>query len=160
MTDDEFLLGFQTCRFARPSGRTKCTSVWPGSSCRDSPSLTASIASARHSQAQRQDRPAGHHHRAPTRPRDRTSNGDPNGYHETITIAFARIIAGRLRSGESFFDFRERNPDLLDRKLPALTRGLFPALLRSPEARRAFVDPDIEPLPRAISTECEWLVTG
>src|SRR5262245_8226100 len=48
------------------------------------------------------------------------SLGNTTGYHETITVAFVRVIAPRLRAGETFSAFRDRNPDLFDRTLPAL----------------------------------------
>ena len=73
--------------------------------------------------------------------------GDPNGYHETITVAFVRVIAARLAPGEDFPAFRARNPDLLDRTLAALLRHYTKELLHSPEARKAFVAPDVQTLP-------------
>src|SRR5207253_9958298 len=41
--------------------------------------------------------------------------GSPDGYHETITVAYVRVIASRREAGEEYEDFRERNPDLFDR---------------------------------------------
>jgi hypothetical protein len=86
-------------------------------------------------------------HRAPDQPRYRFANGDPNGYHETITVALTRIIADRLRGGEDFATFRACHPDLFDRKLPVMFGHYSPALLWSPEARRRFEEPDIQELP-------------
>jgi hypothetical protein len=77
--------------------------------------------------------------------------GSPDGYHETITVAYVRVIASRLRDGEAFPAFRDRNPDLLDRTLSALLRHYSAERLRSAEARRAFVAPDCGPLPDAPS---------
>lgn len=73
--------------------------------------------------------------------------GSPDGYHETITVAFVRVIASRLVRGDDFPTFRDRNPDLLDRTLTALLRHYSKDRLHSPEARREFVEPDVSPLP-------------
>ncbi len=76
-----------------------------------------------------------------------TKIGSPDGYHETITVAFVRVIAARLEPGEDFPAFRERNPELFDRTLSALLRHYSKERLHSPEARKEFIDPDREPLP-------------
>jgi hypothetical protein len=73
--------------------------------------------------------------------------GSPDGYHETITVAFVRVIGSRLVPGERWPAFRARNPDLLDRTLSALLRHYTKDRLHSPEARRAFVEPDLVELP-------------
>jgi hypothetical protein len=73
--------------------------------------------------------------------------GSPDGYHETITVAFVRVIADRSEGGERYETFRARNPDLFDRTLPALLRHYTKERLYSSEARAAFVEPDREPLP-------------
>src|SRR5690349_848635 len=42
-----------------------------------------------------------------------------SGYHETITVAWAHLVAGAIaRSGmaNSFADFAQRNPDLLQKE--------------------------------------------
>src|SRR5262245_11835777 len=47
----------------------------------------------------------------------------PTAYHETITVAFTRLIHARMKAGapgEAFADFAERNPDLFDGALAAL----------------------------------------
>lgn len=150
MSDDAFLLAFETCAFTRPEWTHEAhirmawlyLSRFPFVKALDRIRCGIRKLNAKIGQ------PAATH-RAPTRPRYHESNGDPNGYHETITIAFARIIAGRLKPGEDYSGFRERNPDLLDRNLPALRRYYSAALLQSPEARRAFVEPNLEPLPNS-----------
>src|SRR4051812_27869201 len=48
--------------------------------------------------------------------------GSPDGYHDTITVAFVRVIAARVRPGEAYPAFRDRHPDLFDRTLSALLR--------------------------------------
>src|SRR5437660_457543 len=57
--------------------------------------------------------------------------GSPDGYHDTITVAFVRVIADRLMPGEAYPAFRDRNPDLLDRTLAALSRHYSPEVLYS-----------------------------
>lgn len=71
-------------------------------------------------------------------------------YHETITVAYTRLIAderSRLKSGHTFDDFKKANPLLLDRKLGALLRHYRNETLFSSVARAEFVLPDICPLP-------------
>ena len=73
--------------------------------------------------------------------------GSPDGYHETITVAFVRVIASRLLPEEAYSAFRERNPELFDRTLVALLHHYTKDRLHSPEARKAFIEPDVRPLP-------------
>ncbi len=80
----------------------------------------------------------------PTKPKDPRGL---DGYHETITVAFVTVIAARVRAGEDFPAFRDRNPDLFDRKLSALLRYYSPERLFSPPAKAEFLEPDLEPLP-------------
>lgn len=68
-------------------------------------------------------------------------------YHETVTLAFARLIAARHRPGETWQAFAVRNADLLARNPPALGAYYSRARLMSGEAREHFVEPDIKPLP-------------
>ena len=75
---------------------------------------------------------------------------DPDAYHETITLAFLRLIGDRIiRDPEvdSFAEFSSRNPDLLDRTLSALLVHYRKETLFGAEARAAFVEPDRSPLP-------------
>jgi hypothetical protein len=74
--------------------------------------------------------------------------GSPDGYHETITVAFVRLIASRMGDGKPYAAFRECNPELFDRKLGALLRHYTKERLYSAEARLAFIEPDVLPLPR------------
>ncbi len=77
----------------------------------------------------------------------------PAGYHDTITVAFVRLIAARLTPGEGFADFQDRNPDLFDRSLAAIRVHYTKKLLFSAKARKAFVEPDRKELP----THGMWL---
>lgn len=71
-------------------------------------------------------------------------------YHETITVAFTRLIsAGResLPVHHRFEDFKAANPLLFDRQLTALLKHYRNSTLFSAEARSRFVEPDLAPLP-------------
>jgi len=72
-----------------------------------------------------------------------------DGYHDTITVAFVTVIASRMKPDEDFPTFRDRNPDLFDRAFPALLKHYSPQRLYSEEAKRKFIAPDLEPLPKA-----------
>lgn len=68
-------------------------------------------------------------------------------YHETVTVAFARIIAHRLRSDESWPEFERRIEDILAGDLPILMNYYTAERLMSAEARSRFIQPDLRPLP-------------
>ena len=72
------------------------------------------------------------------------------GYHETITAAWLRLLAGAVAADggprdEPWAEFKLRHPGLLDSR--ALLRHYSRERLMSPDARAAFVAPDLEPLP-------------
>lgn len=127
MTDGEFLAAFEACTLPRPA--------WT----HEAHVRMAWLYLARLPAAEAEQRA-----RAGIRRYNASVGSD--GYHETITVAFVRVIAGRVRDGESFAAFRDREPDLFDRKLTALHRHYSPDRLKSPEARERFVAPDREPL--------------
>ena len=68
-------------------------------------------------------------------------------YHDTLTVAWARVIAHLVsRSAEvAFPGFLTAHPELQDRGL--LRRHYSDARLWSEEARARFVEPDLRPLP-------------
>lgn len=70
------------------------------------------------------------------------------GYHETLTVAWARVVASTIAVHGPFKDsndFCDRNPHLLQR---TLLRVFYSRdRLMSPEAKRSFVEPDLAPLP-------------
>ncbi|MEI8019722.1 MAG: hypothetical protein WCH39_16075 [Schlesneria sp.] len=71
-------------------------------------------------------------------------------YHETITQVFLILISDRMqRSSEaqSFADFCNENPDLLDRNMTALLNYYRKETLFSQAARDGFVEPDLAILP-------------
>jgi hypothetical protein len=75
------------------------------------------------------------------------AHGEPERYHETLTTAWARVIAHHaLADAASGFDaFLAAHPRLLDREL--LLAHYSRERLFSPTARARFVEPDLEPLP-------------
>jgi len=80
------------------------------------------------------------------------SHGVPDapdrGYHETLTCAFMCAIWATIQSagaGESSLGFLEVNPHLRAKTLARLYYSR-PRMM-SPEAKRAFVSPDLAPLP-------------
>jgi hypothetical protein len=75
------------------------------------------------------------------------AQSNKNGYHETITIAFLRIVQSRMRRGnaQTFAVFKAENPGIFQSTY--LGRHYSEAILFSPEARQTFIPPDREPLP-------------
>lgn len=74
-----------------------------------------------------------------------------SGYHETITVAWAQLIAMSmthhpLAPDADFAAFAAANPHLLAKTL--LRLYYTKERLSSAEARAAFITPDIAPLPR------------
>lgn len=70
------------------------------------------------------------------------------GYHETLTVCWARIIDGVIRQwgAEADFDaFATTHLHLLQRTLTRLAYSR--ARMMTWEAKRAFVEPDLLPLP-------------
>ena len=79
--------------------------------------------------------------------------GRPEKYHETVTLAFARIIRSRLRSDELWVDFLRRNQDLLTADEPILFAYYSPDRLFCEAARARFLEPDRAKLPQSVSIE-------
>ncbi len=129
MSDDEFLLAFETCAFTRPEWTHEAHVRMAWLYVTRLPFVEALDRVRRGIQ------------------KLNGKIGSPDGYHETITVAFVHVIAARLRPGESYPTFRERNPDLFDRALPALLRHYSKERLWSAEARKAFIEPDVSELP-------------
>ena len=73
--------------------------------------------------------------------------GRAHKYHETVTVAFAQLVAHRIRPGESWGKFCERIEDLLNADCPVLLGYYSGDRLFSDLARRAFIEPDLQPLP-------------
>lgn len=82
-------------------------------------------------------------------PKYNRSLGNTTGYHDTVTVAYARIIAARIliSPDDDFPDFRLRHADLFAKSPSPLARHYSKERLASPEAVESFVDPDLSPLP-------------
>jgi hypothetical protein len=74
-------------------------------------------------------------------------HGTPDKYHETLTLAWTRLVAAHLDSCDrpTFAEFMNENPALLDAGLPE--RHFSPTTLWGARARREWVEPDLSPLP-------------
>jgi len=74
--------------------------------------------------------------------------GVPEKYHETLTRVWVRLVAAAARepaAAGSFASFLKVHPELGDKDYPySFYRR---ATLDSPEARAAWVEPDLAPLP-------------
>ncbi len=73
---------------------------------------------------------------------------ETSGYHETVTVAWARLIGSAIQvhgPRSSFSAFIAANPHLRHKSLLRLyyTRDR----ILSPKAKATFVDPDLAPLP-------------
>ena len=77
------------------------------------------------------------------------SLGNTTGYHETITVAFARLIASSIHRTPSvpFRTFTMKNPELFCKSPSPLLQYYSKARLASPDAVSGFVEPDLSPLP-------------
>jgi hypothetical protein len=76
------------------------------------------------------------------------ANTATSGYHETVTHAWARLVAEAIASGPPWPDFErfaEANAALFDKD--RLRRHYTRERLLSPEARASFAEPDLAPLP-------------
>jgi hypothetical protein len=76
------------------------------------------------------------------------SHGAPDRYHETITTAWAQIVAHHVRAEPAIADFDSfaaRYPALLDKSL--LSRHYSPTVLAAPAARLTWIAPDLAPIP-------------
>jgi hypothetical protein len=66
-------------------------------------------------------------------------------YHQTITLAWIRLVATASKTVQDFDAMLEAYPDLLDKNL--LERYYSPELLKSSEARAQWVEPDRDLIP-------------
>ncbi len=71
--------------------------------------------------------------------------GKTDKYHETMTIAWLRLVALESKGRGSFDDLVTAAPMLLEKQ--TLARFYSDALLRSDRAKREFVPPDLNALP-------------
>jgi hypothetical protein len=76
-----------------------------------------------------------------------------SGYHETITQAWLHILATMLRQygpSSAADEFLDEHPQLAQKTLLRLFYSRERVM--SPEAKQRFVEPDLAPLPRAVTT--------
>jgi hypothetical protein len=75
------------------------------------------------------------------------AHGEPERYHETLTTAWARVVAHHavVNGNGGFDDFLAAHPQLLRRDL--LLAHYTRERLFSPAARAGFVEPDLLSLP-------------
>jgi hypothetical protein len=67
--------------------------------------------------------------------------GQPQAFHQTVTIAFLALIAERMDGGcQDFAAFERSNPDLMEKGV--LNRWYDPERLASERARRTFLLPE------------------
>ena len=74
-------------------------------------------------------------------------HGADDKYHETITRSWLHFVAVHIQrwGAQSFDEFIERNPDLLERKL--IEHFYSAELMRTESARGTWVSPDLHALP-------------
>jgi hypothetical protein len=74
-------------------------------------------------------------------------HGTPEKYHETLTIAWTKLVGFHVRSKNhsTFNEFIADNPELLNRQL--LGHFFSDELIGGTSARHTWVDPDLSPIP-------------
>lgn len=78
------------------------------------------------------------------------AHGAAHKYHETMTIAWAKLVAHHVAANPEVTDFDQfviRYPPLLDKTI--LAQHYTTSVLGSTAARKAWVAPDLIPLPAA-----------
>lgn len=77
------------------------------------------------------------------------SLGNTTGYHDTVTVAFARLIASRILAApdDDFPAFKARHADLFVKSPSPLASYYSSARLGTSDAVASFVEPDLSPLP-------------
>lgn len=74
--------------------------------------------------------------------------GAEDKFHLTLTFAFMHLIHERMKNAPDDWEgFVKANPDLFADAKTLVARFYSPGKLMTAEARRAFVDPDLAPLP-------------
>src|SRR4051812_10829362 len=73
--------------------------------------------------------------------------GAPQKYHVTLSRAWVEMVAHHVEEdpADAFAEFAERNPRLLDKRLPS--RFYRSSTLAGATARSGWVEPDLEPFP-------------
>ena len=79
-------------------------------------------------------------------------HGKSDKYHETLTVAWLRLVANamtRAPLAATFEHFTASAPELLDQH--TVQRYYSAAAISSDAARTTYVEPDLQPLPWAVS---------
>ncbi len=85
---------------------------------------------------------------------NRVPESATSGYHETVTVAWARLIEATLHAWgapASFAEFEAQNPHLLSKTLLRLYYSR--ERIFSAEAKTRFVAPDLAPLPQPVDRD-------
>lgn len=129
MTDEEFVEAFETCRLPKElfHHRDHLRLTWIY--LRKYGSVTARVRIAESIR------------------RFATHLGVPEKYHETITVAWFRLVQHAASKSVPFEDMLLASPDLLDQSV--LSKYYSKDLLQSAKARACFVEPDLQALPAA-----------
>jgi hypothetical protein len=74
--------------------------------------------------------------------------GAEDKFHLTLTFAFMHLIHQRMETAPGDWEaFAKANPDLFSDAKALVARYYSAGKLMTPEARKAFVEPDLAPLP-------------
>ncbi len=133
MTDEEFLAAFENCTlpFEQWNHRAHVRVAYLYASCLDVDSATQRMRSGVKA-----------YNKA-----NRVPEALDQGYHETITVAFMRLISEAAALGDhagSFDEFAQLWPQLFDKR--ALLRFYSRHRIMSAEAKASYVEPDLMPL--------------
>jgi GNAT superfamily N-acetyltransferase len=79
-------------------------------------------------------------------------------YHETVTVAFARIIADRMVPGKAWADYLQGIDDIVSASSPILETYYSPERLGSARARKEFVEADRCQLPNFRDAQQIWRI--
>ncbi len=72
-----------------------------------------------------------------------THHGVTAIYHETITVIFVILIHDRIKEGELWMEFRNRNSDLISRGKELIFKLYREGTLENQESKSRFVLPDL-----------------
>ena len=80
------------------------------------------------------------------------------GYHETITVVFARLIfyKRKMQPAATWQEFLDLHGDLVSKEKPILHGYYSAELLASKESRERFIEPDLSPLPDVQAVAAEF----
>jgi hypothetical protein len=130
LTDQEFVRAFEACELANDSFHHQ-DHIW-----------LAWIYLRRYGELEARRRMAGAIRKFAAQ------HGKSDKYHETITVAWLRLVRSaiaRVPLNTSFDELTIASPELLDKRI--IEKFYSTAALSSEAARTAWVEPDLQPLP-------------